>query len=355
MDPTDDRQIVIREEAPEGILSELHALLAETRTNTWSTSVDQLRWKYLRNPDGDAVVWTLRTSGSRKLVGFTACIPRRMCVDGRVMTAWNGADFSIAPQYRTLGPAVLLRRQARLEIDAGRADFLYAHPNARMALIHQRAGHQRLGRMIRLARPLVLSQTLESRVGGALMHRVARVLVDPVLKTVANQRWGRIDRVARLDPLVFDDRFDELFAGQTHIRRIVGVRDSRYLNWRWVENRTTLPTVVYAHDGGRIVGFLVMTEEHETSAIRDLFPANDFDVVNRLIKAAMKIGLDRGHSSISIRLLEGNPLIPMFRKRWFFPRDQPTDSFVYGREAFRAELALDSPDSWYMLSGDRDI
>ncbi|RPI83368.1 MAG: hypothetical protein EHM42_08485, partial [Planctomycetaceae bacterium] len=134
-------QVTVAEEPVEPALAEVRELLVRTRT--YDISLDRLRWMYLANPDGPAVLWTVRQEG--ELQGFTACLPRRMRVNGQPLRAWIGADFSMDPRQRTLGPAALLRRQARLGIEAGRADFLYAHPNERMALVHRRVGHQALG------------------------------------------------------------------------------------------------------------------------------------------------------------------------------------------------------------------
>ena len=74
--------------------------------------IDESRfdWMYRSNPDGPAVLWSVRETGSADLAGFTVALPRRMIVDGELRSAWNCADFSMDPRYRTLGPAIKLRR-----------------------------------------------------------------------------------------------------------------------------------------------------------------------------------------------------------------------------------------------------
>lgn len=351
----DSSPVEVQEEPAEQVLEEILGLLNLTRPRRGERTVDFLGWKYLENPDGKAIVWTVRTRPEGKLVGFTACIPRRVVVRGTEQLAWVGADFSIHPEFRTLGPAVKLRRQASLEINTGRAAFLFAHPNEKMATIHARCGHVPLGAMIQLARPLQLASKLARRKGGAVLKHIARWGVDPVLRTALKLWTPQFSSVQRLRAPVFDQRFDQLFATHAQSFPVMGVRDSRYLNWRWNSRSEDNPQVLVDLEGGELRGFAVFTADQEEIVIRDLFPGHDTPVMNRLLSALMREAVIGGVAGLRAYFLEGNPLIALLRNRYFFHRMEPTTTYVYVPP--RSPLYDDVSDhrAWFMSVADRDV
>jgi len=342
----------IREEDPATILPELVALLKATRARPERLEDGHLRWKYLENPDGPAVVWTLR-SASGALMGFTACLPRRMRVAGRDRWAWNGADFSILPEYRTLGPAVELRRQATQAIDAGRADFLYAHPNPRMAVIHRRVGHRLLGEMRRVARPLTMRGRLPTAGWKAPSAWLVQTLVDPLLRKSQKLLLG--GRQVRIHPhVVFDARFDRLFAREEHAFEVVGVRDARYLNWRWGPGSGADPLLLTLESDREVQGFAILSRSDDGVRIRDLFPQHQPALVQTLVAAACRWSLEHHIPTVSLTALAGQPLFTTPRHRLFSQRPDVSEVFIYHPPG-RTELEpVSRASAWCMTSGDRD-
>jgi hypothetical protein len=354
--PTIDHSPVeVREEPAGQVLEEVLGMLNLTRPRRGERPIAFLRWKYLENPDGVAVVWTVRTRPEGKLVGFTACIPRRVVVRGTEQLAWVGADFSIHPEFRTLGPAVKLRRQASLQINTGRAAFLFAHPNDKMASIHARCGHIPLGAMIQLARPLQLASKLARRTGGAFLKHIARWGVDPLLRTAMRLWTPQLSSVQRLPAPVFDQRFDALFATHAQSFPVIGVRDARYLNWRWSPRSGDNPQVLVDLEGGELRGYAVFTTDREDIVIRDLFPGHDTRVMNRLLSALVREAVIGGISELRAYFLEGNPLIALLRNRYFFHRMEPTTTYVYvpPRSALYDDVI--NHRAWFMSVADRDV
>lgn len=351
----DHSPLAVQEEPAERVLDETLALLNLTRPNRDARSVDFLRWKYLENPDGEAVIWTVRSQPEGKLVGFTACMPRRMLVRGSEHLAWVGADFSIHPEFRTLGPAVKLRRQASQAIEAGRASFLFAHPNEKMAAIHARCGHVPLGAMIQLARPLQLASRLAQRKGGVFLKHVAGAVIDPLIRGAMRLWTPRLRSIEKLRGSVFDDRFDQLFKTHAQAFPVMGIRDARYLNWRWSRRSGEKPRVLLDLEGGKLRGFVVFTCEHQEVRIRDLFPGHDNRVVNRLLSAVVREGLIHRVSGLRTYFLEGNPLVSLMRNRFFFDRMEPTTAYVYLPRQSPLYDDVTSCQAWFMSMADRDV
>jgi hypothetical protein len=343
----------IAEESSETVRNEVVAVLSATRSSC--VDPDRFVWLYERNPDGPAVVWSIRETGTAKMVGFTAALPRRMVVAGETKVCWIGSDFSILPKFRTLGLALKLRRAAKEGVDRGEVDFLYSHPNERMAVVHARVGHRLVGRMVRYARPLRLSPYLQERFPFAVLGSMAGMVADPLLRLMdvdVRHRFHFQTRVVRSP--VFDERFDRLFDENKHIRRVVGVRDARHLSWRYAENPLYHTDAILAEEGGQLRGYLLMTESEGFASIKDLFPAAE-DVASDLLMAAIREGRARGWKGLSFTVLESNPLLRVLERCGFRQRSETSEMYAYGRPESPMSEAVVDAQGWYLTVGDRDV
>jgi len=351
MTSTDSATIVCGEEDFDAALPEILALFNQTRSA--ESAEPRFRWLYGQNPHGPAQVWGLRNRSTGQLVGFTACLPRRILVDGQVRTCWNGVDFSIDRKYRTLGPAARLRRQARLAIDAGKAEFLYAHPNDRMATVHRMAGHEPIGRMFRMARPLRLAEYAGPVLRSRLLGKMAGLLLDPGYDLI--HRGGRRAQVAlrHVPGIRFDQRFDELFSACSPARKVVGVRDSTYLNWRYAANPLYATDAILAEDD-TLRGYLLITPRRGLGYIYDLFPTNDPPLARALLAAAVRLGRALHLKALSMTLLEKSELLPVLAQMGFRLRPDLSQMFVYAPEGCGGRDFIRSAESWVVSTGDRD-
>ncbi len=340
--------------ADESLLRQAWEIHRATRKE--SCTLARMEWLYRQNPDGGAVIWTVRANGEDEVAGFTVALPRRMVVDGQQRICWNGADFSILPAYRTLGLAIKLRRAAKEAIDCGRADFLYAHPNERMAVIHARVGHTALGKMVRYARVLrseaYWSERTRNRSAGWLLGKVT----DPLLRLAGRELRHRRSLAVRIVPNArFDDRFDHLFGDTTAGHRVVGVRDARYLNWRYADNPLYRTDAVIAEEGKRLRGYLLFVVEQGTAHVKDIYPPGD-DVVSRdLIATLLRHAYEQRLRSVSFVALESNPVLACFREFGFRQRPGTSQMFVYAHKDSAWQNAVMDCNAWFLTVGDRDI
>ena len=312
-------------------------------------------WLYRRNPDGEAVLWAIREEKTGRMVGFTVCLPRRVMVDGRVHLCWNGADFSILPRYRTLGLAIKLRRMAKEGIDAGRAAFLYAHPNERMAVVHQKVGHVPVGPMVRYAIPLKTAPYLRRKL-PAWLAQPAGTLLDPVVHLCSRYRWHRRRHEIRwVSPARFGDHYDRLFEENATCARVVGVRDARYLNWRYAANPLYKTHAVEAWDDGRLRGYLLFIIQDRTAQIKDVFPPQDQAVVGDLVAAAIRQARKRGLQSASFTALDGNPLLAQLQRLGFRRRPDGSMMYAYAPEGSPLREVILEQRNWFLTVGDRDV
>lgn len=344
----------IQQEPLDAARDEAIAVLDATRQH--AVDVSRFEWLYRGNPDGEAVLWAIRESNTGEMAGFTVALPRRMLVNGDVRMAWNGADFSILPRFRTLGLALKLRRAAKNGIDAGEADFLYAHPNEKMAVIHAKVGHSPVGKMVRYAKVLKTEAYLKQRVGSGALAAVGAAVADPLLRIAGAESRHRAKYDTRLlETLHFDEQFDQLFQQTAPQNGVVGIRDSQYLNWRYRDNPLDSPQVILAEKSGHLAGYLVFVVQDEVGYLKDLFPMNDPQVARDLLSKATRIGRKLGLSSLSFTLLNSNPLLPALADFGFRERSGSSQMFGYAPpESSLASVVLDAA-SWWITVGDRDV
>ncbi|MBX3440140.1 MAG: hypothetical protein KF861_21800 [Planctomycetaceae bacterium] len=345
---------VAREPALEPVRDDLVALINATRSRT----VDGRRfdWLYEENPDGPAVIWSLRKADTGEMVGFTACLPRRMLVEGVERRAWVGADFSMLPHSRTLGPALKLRRAAKEAIDAGEVDFLYSHPNDRMASIHQRVGHQRIGLMQRYARVLRTESLVAERLKSPMLGQIGGAVLDPFLRLAdPEKRTQRECCIERHPSCRFDARFDVLFAERAPKNGVFGVRDALYLNWRYGTNPLYESHVITALRDDRLAGYLVFNIESDSLYIRDVFPADDPAVARDLLAEATRWGRELRLRSATFTVFQGNSILPVLEQFGYRPRAEQSQMFAYAGPQLHSSGVLAQADNWQITVGDRDV
>lgn len=344
----------IREESLETARADAIAVLEATREHAVDDS--RFQWLYCDNPDGPAVLWAIRETETGEMAGFTVALPRRMLVDGVQRMAWNGADFSILPRFRTLGLALKLRRAAKEGVDAGRVDFLYAHPNERMAVIHAKVGHQPVGNMVRYAKVLKTAPYLEQRVRNRALTAVGAALADPLLRFAGAETRHRAKCDTHLlESGQFDQRFDDLFESAAPTEGVIGVRDCKYLNWRYSANPLAEYQVLVAETEGELCGYAVLSSDGITASMKDIFPMDNRQVARDLLSEIVRHARRSGLNSVSFTLLAENPLVSILSEFGFRIRSETSQMFSYAAESCDFTNGGPPAGPWWITVGDRDV
>lgn len=189
----------------------------------------KLEWYYERNvvhaPD------VLLMEECHEAIGVACIAPRRMCLGPQSLDAGVLTDFVVAPERRGFFPALRLQREAR-EFGLAHYALLFGVPNDQSEAIVKRAGYQRVGEQVRWAVAVRTGAYLARHFPGWAAGLLGG-LVDggkAVLRrfaTLFSRRFeGRwIDRP--------DARFDRLADACRDGRVLMGLRDCRYLDWRF--------------------------------------------------------------------------------------------------------------------------
>jgi hypothetical protein len=302
-------------------------------------------WLYRQSPHGPARAWVARDRG--RIVGVAAAFPRRMLVRGAPETAWVLGDFCVAEDYRTLGPAVRLQRACLEGIDAGHAAFAYDFPSEAMTGIYHRLGIKPHGQVVRWARRLRVDPTVRRLVpDGRLAAGVSRLgntvlaLVPPfgagrgVRVRVHEGGWTAIATLARAAAASY-----EMFVD----------RSADYLEWRYGRNPTCRYTVLTAETAGGTSGYAILAQGAEHVVVADLIAPEDASRA-ALLRAAVVRARRDGVVTVSVPILDGDPLGALARRAGFSPRES-RPLVVYAGVRPRIDVGS---HRWLVLHGDRD-
>ncbi|MDI6780761.1 MAG: hypothetical protein QME49_01415 [bacterium] len=346
--------VLIREadlDRDEGIMT---SLLNENRR----VSINEKRyeWLYKQNPHGKAIGWIAIDEKSDDPVGVTVVTPRLVRVEGRDVVCWNCGDFSIDKKYRSLGVAVKLRKAARDGVNAGIVPFLYAHPNDRMLVVHQRVGHPVMGQMVRYAKVIRLNKKIQEILKTKVVADVISGLGNPLLKLMGKEQWYRKGYTIDVGVNIkYGEEFDAFFDKVINRYAVCVVRNAEYLNWRYSNSPLYEMITLSLRKKGKLCGYLIYyKQEMDVVHVKDVFYEDD-DAARHLIGVLISMLRRQGISTISLGLLGSNPFIEILRFFGFSQRVDISSVIVYPNPSFEYAETVKDAKNWFMMVGDRDV
>ena len=324
-------------------------ILNETRKNSVADE-KRCEWLYLRNPDGEATLWVALVGD--KHVGFSALIPRRFWVKGELKSACTTADLSVLSNFRRQGIASKLRLEAKKLIEEGRFDFLYGHPNIKSQGAHQKAGFYQIGSMIRRLKILDTSPQWEKLIGDSPLNKLFSGVSNKLLPFVFTPPKKHFE-TEWISWLQVDERFDRLDEEHKNQRPVQGVRDARYLKWRYGLNPVDSFRMVVAKKNDDIKGFCIVRPIKESLEIVDIFPPNNQDVAETLLAAVHDNAKLDGISALSATWMTRHPAEYLLKKFGFVSRGDI--SIMHALHSPALGNLSSRPSDWLISAGDRDI
>lgn len=301
-------------------------------------------WFYLDCPHGKPLLATLRHRESDSLVGVVGAGPRRMLWRGKPVTAGLMVDFAVDAGHRSLGPALILQRQA-MALVSEHADLLYAFPNERAAPVYQRAGYRHVADTTRHARVLRHGNYLVRYLPGALAACAGKLL----------DMADRLRLRLRSRPMTAEwadeasDEMDRLWAESPHGDGLVTIRDAAYLRWRFDRSPLVSTRYLLLRDAdGKLQAWFACQHRDDVLAVDDYWSSDAIagiarDRVDALLVEARKTGC----TVVWIELAETAARTTTWRKSGFVSRSS-RPVFVYSPgialDALAADLHLTGAD-----------
>lgn len=320
---------------------------------------ERYNWLYLNNPVGPAKAWIIWNEETKEAAGFTGVFPREVYVQGKKYICWNCGDFSIEKKYRSLGVAIKLRKAAKECVDRGEVPFLYAHPNARMEVIHLKAGHFKIARMMRFALPIRANKTLQGKISPKWL---ANILSQPLNWALATKYYQRnsSDFSYQLNNRVqCSVQHEGLFKKMIEQYLVIGSRDGAFLNWKFGQNPNLKVQQFDLYEKDTLSGSIFFLIGNGAVLVLDVLIGNTANQVEMLFRTFVTALLKemKEVSSISFIVQEFNPLLDALKRIGFRYRDDATSAVIsYANEQLQPDLSkvVLNGRNWFMSVGDRD-
>jgi len=320
------------------------------------------RWQFRRNPAGKAVC--VLAEDRHRIVGQYAVIPTRFHVEGRETRFALSCDTMIHPDYRRQGLFTRLAHEVyrRIESDFG-ITTVWGFPNAVSlpGFTRRLDWHLITTFPLRLVplRPLAMVRSLfplkmpHPKIPPADGSRHCAGAAEPIPGI----------HVEPIPPAAgFETEFDALWEREQGLAPVIQVRDTTYLNWRYMDVPEFGYQAFAVRSSRRLLGYMVIRTltimGHFFGALTDVFPFPIQDPVTtrRLFRFARDYLRAEGAEFMTCLLTAPDPsffksvglrTVPGFlnpRKWHFGARFSPIEAPL-----------LSAPKNWYLTYGDTDM
>lgn len=307
-------------------------------------------WFYLANPAGTSRVYLLLAG--EELVGSLGTGTRQLAgAAGSMRGAAILVDFVVDPSHRSFYPALALQRTAR-ELELRELPMVYGIPAAKAVPIFRRVGataqlccgnHARVLRSARFLRRLLpWAPAAAMRLFGALIDRVRLVIPWIICRAAGvDAQWHR----------EFPEDLDSL-AEAAHGRQdcAMGLRDRRFLEWRFTRSRGEDWHVLPVTRRNRLVACFICLREGDDLHVHDMLigdPKDAFVALQALALAGRRLAVE------SVRVAFGGcaRMQRTLVTAGYLLRDQRTCFLIQAPQLDVTEL----PKQWWLTRADEDV
>lgn len=191
-------------------------------------------WYIERNPYGADAGWVADDNG--KVVGRYGMIPLELQTLGQRVPIMQAVEIMTHPDYRRQGMFPAMAATVFADLPRLGYRFTIGFPNDAARPGHQKFGWRELGFIHASVRPLRTTVVARRRFKNPWVARLVGLAGDVYLKLAHDWRRPRgLSQVTSKTIERFDERFDDLWQRVGARYPIALARDSRYLNWRYVE------------------------------------------------------------------------------------------------------------------------
>ena len=319
-------------------------------------NADYWDWKYYRNPAGRHM--TVVALHGPQLVGIIGNVPVKTKVGTKTLLAAQGVDTAISPAHRKRTTFFRLEASVREEMLKENVNFSYAFSIKQTYDVFTKVlGFSGVCPIFNMSKVINPGPYLRQKTGMRLIPNLLGAIGKGTISRLNRRGLSAPPGLNVADVTHFDHRFDDLWQSESKTFDIVVVRDSKYLNWRYIQS--PFPYKVFCVESGKSVkGFVVLgcyQEEIARGRIVDfLAETGREDIIGLLLTRAINYFLDRRVDVISCWMLEHWPVFDALRKRGFVWRETPHALMVRSYSSVLGNAYLSAKDRWYTTMGDSD-
>ena len=153
----------------------------------------------------------------------------------------------------------------------------------------------------------------------------------------------------------FENEYDDLFESISANYPIIGIRDSQFLNWRFLENPLHKNLLIFRLEkANQLFGYALVDLFKDSARMVDYMVLKEELVVSLLV-GVIKWLREKGICTFALRSLDSNPIKDKLKSFGYIFKDSKDSSIsVYLPQNSPYNIILESTN-WYMTQADRDV
>ncbi len=312
--------------------------------------LDKWRWENMDNPRGASLFALLKEDNT---VRGHLCLQLGLVKLGEeTVLCGQRINSMIEQKYRHKGVFEQMFLHLLEQAHNRKLGFIFGFPNAQslraLQKIYPTEAVAQTPRFLKFYRG---EAAVSRKINHPVLSRAAGLGLD-VFLYFKNRKKASTDKVSALKQ--FDQRIDQLWQQVSAGIHVAVVRDSAYLNWRYIDSPTQYQVLVF-EQGGEVQGYIVLLAEPDGMGhIVDLVALEQAETVPALLSAADEYLRPRC-SMLSCWCLDQGQVSPQLRRYGFFslPSQNTLAVSNIGVTKQAMQVLLDR-EKWYVMIGDSD-
>jgi hypothetical protein len=340
------------------------------KRNLREASAQRYEWNYKKCPFGLARFFLAKHDNSKSFVGTASLFPRKINIENEPNFAYIAGDFAVDKKHRAYGPALKLQKDVLSESKNSGFKFIYGFPNEKSKILLLKAGYQEIGNIklfIKIIKTkyihidfisIYLNSTVILKVvkyikSFKMFSKVLDLIIKKFSKEERNKK--KYDYSVEM-PELFDNRFDIFWKEVSKQYKIIGVRDSIFLNWRYKQSPSQEYKIFCILDENKkILGYIIYYIKEKICYIVDMLFFKSKNVLDALLTEFCLHIRKKSVGAINIRYLGDMFLENKLKEYNFFPiENNKTKVLIHNFGFIPQEFLLDKKN-WHFFIGDTDL
>ncbi len=319
-------------------------------------SLDYWNWKYWTNPAGEHM--TVVALDGPRIVGNLGGVPARMKAGSATLLGNQRVDSVIAPDHRIVTTAFQLVGATAQLMTEKNVHFTYTFTNKETYSINtQVLGFHEVCPIFCMSKVMNPAPYLEKKLRMGFLTKPLGIAGKQAMTRINKKRLSIPEGLRVTEITHFDNRFDDLWHRESEAYEVAVVRDSEYLNWRYIES--PMPYKIFGVETDEAVKGFVVLGCYRQDVFRGLIvdilaEKGQAGVVDLLLTQAINYFIDQTVDVIMCWMLEHCPVFSGLEKRGFVPRKTDHHLMVHSYVAESTNEYLADKSRWYVTMGDSD-